>query len=175
MPVELVLAPGVLDSASSLSYPYTNELVNSFIKARVYTDAGDEDTESFSAFGRYGAFDVDIDFRKHLHITTHLNSGLGLLPFQYWVWGCRCRDMDYVGTEIRRILLADFNVDEFKLVNASPCRLPRLTVNSIDGQEAQGSRPYPTIPPQLDFSTYIEALSHQTPETVRVSTLSPGT
>ncbi|KAF9454379.1 hypothetical protein P691DRAFT_808516 [Macrolepiota fuliginosa MF-IS2] len=32
---ELVLAPGVLDSSSSLSYPYANELVNSILKARV--------------------------------------------------------------------------------------------------------------------------------------------
>ncbi len=55
MSVELVVARGVTDSASCLSYPYTNELVNSVIKARVYICVGHEDGESFSATGAYGA------------------------------------------------------------------------------------------------------------------------
>ncbi len=122
MSIELVLAPGVTDSASSLSYPYTNELVNSVLKTWVYAPAGNEDIESFSAFGRYGVFDVDLDFRKRLHMTTHLYSAPGSLPIQDQVWGCRCRFKPYVGGDIRWILLADFNVDEFKLVRASPCQ-----------------------------------------------------
>ncbi len=118
--VELVLAPGVPDSASSLSYPYTNELINSVIKAWVYIYAGDEDPESFSAFGRYGVFDVGVDFRKRLHTVTHLYSETRSLPGQGQVWGCRCRRKDYVGTRICWISLADFNVNEFKMVSASP-------------------------------------------------------
>ncbi len=124
MSVELVHAPGVPDSASSLSYPYTNELVNSVIKAWVYIYAGDEDAESFSVFGRYGEFQVDVDFRKRLHIDTYLISGTGSLPDQYHFWGCRCRAKNYMGTEINWISLAGFNVDGFKLVSDSPCQFP---------------------------------------------------
>ncbi len=175
MSVELVLAPGVLDSASSLSYPYTKELINSVIKAWVYAYAGYEDIESFSAFGRYGVFDVDVDFRKRLHIITHLNSRTGSLPRQHRIWGCRYRVTSYARTEIALISLADFNVDGFKLVSFLPCELPQLIVIFLDGQEAQGSQPYSTAPLQLDFPTQIEVLPHQTPETVRVSTLSRGT
>ncbi len=119
MPVELVLAPGVAESASSLSYPYTNELVNSFIKACVYAYVGDEDLKNFSAFGRYGVFDVDVDFCKRLHIITLLNSAPGSLSYQYRIWGCRSRYKCYVGTEFECISLADFNIDKFKLVSAS--------------------------------------------------------
>ncbi len=119
-------------------------------------------------------FDVRVDFRKCLHITTHLYSETRSLPGQGQVWGCRYRIKSYVGTEIGLISLADFNVDDFKLVCFLPCELPQLIVNLIDGQEAQGSQPIATIPPQLDFPTYIEALSDQIPETVRVSTISHG-
>ncbi len=119
MSVELVVAPGVADSASSLSYPYTNELVNSVIKASVYIHAGHEDWESFTAFGRYGVFDVDIDFRKYLHLLTHLFSGTGSYPAQSRIWGCRRNYNSYVGTEISWIFLAGFNVDQFKSVCAS--------------------------------------------------------
>ncbi len=115
-----MLAPGVIDSASSLSYPYTNELVNSLIKALVYTYAGAEDGESFSASGRHGVFHVDMDFRRRLHIVTHLGNVSPSLPFQGQIWGCRCRVRDYKGTEITWISLADFNADKFKLVSASP-------------------------------------------------------
>ncbi len=175
MSVELVLAPGVTDSASALSYPSTNELVNSLVKALVYTHSGGEDPEHFSGYGRYGALQVDVDFRKRMHMFTLFHCGPGSLPYQDQVWGCKCRSKAFVGTLIYWFSLADFNVDEFKLVSASHCKFPKLIVNFIDGEEAQGSRRYPTIPPQLDFPTYIEAFSHQTTETVRVSSVSPGT
>ncbi len=136
MLVELVLAPGVTDSASSLSYPYTNELVNSVIKANVYIRVGHEDGESFSALGVYGVFDVDIDFSKWLHIVAYLYSVPGSPPGQAQIWGCRCRFKNYMGTLIHWISLADFDVDEFHLVSASPCKFPKLIDISIDGQEA---------------------------------------
>ncbi len=124
MLVELVLAPGVADSASSLSYPYTNELVNSVIKARVYIRAGIEDGGSFSVLGANGVFDVDVDFRKRLHIVTRLFSTPGSPPRRSQSWGCRCRFTCYVGTDITWISLADFDVNEFKMVSASPCKFP---------------------------------------------------
>ncbi len=114
MSVELALASGVTDSLSSLSYPYTNELVNSFIKAWAYTYAGEEDMERFSVFGRYGAYQIDVDFRKRLHIVSHLYNGTAYGR----MWGCRCRYKLNVGSVIYWASLADFNVDEFKLVSA---------------------------------------------------------
>ncbi len=119
-----MLAPGVTDSASSLSYTYTNELVNSFIKDVFYARAGDEDYESFSVLGRHGVFGVGIDFRKRLHISTRMRSGSGSFSLQSRLWGCRCRYRSYVGTNIFWITLADFDVDKFKTVGASPCTFP---------------------------------------------------
>ncbi len=117
MSTELVLAPSVTDSAASLSYPHANELVNSFIKAWVYACVGDEDRDRFSALGAFGVFDVDIDFRKCMHIATYLYSGTGSLPSPSWFWGCRCRFKYYAGTSINWISLADFDVNEFKMVS----------------------------------------------------------
>ncbi len=119
MSVELVTVPSVDDSAPSLSYPYTNELVNSFIKAMVYTHVGVEDTDSFSVLGRSGVFDVDVDFRKRLHIVTYIDSVLSPFSVHTWLWGCKCRFKLYVGTEINLISLAEFNVNEFKSVSDS--------------------------------------------------------
>ncbi len=124
MSLELVLAPGMTNSASSLSYPYTNELVNSHIKAQVYIHAGAEDVTSFSVLGRYGVFGVDIDFRKSLCIGTHLLGAFGSFTFQNHLWDCRCRLIVYVGTLIYRITLADFNVDKFKVASVSLCKFP---------------------------------------------------
>ncbi len=115
--LELVLVPGVADSASSLSYPDTNELINSVIKARVYMNVGDENTERFSALGAYGVFGADVDFRKCLHIVTYLYRTPRSLPGGP-IWGCRRRYKLYMGTSIYWISLADFKVDEFKLVSA---------------------------------------------------------
>ncbi len=174
MLVELVLAPGMADSASYLSYPYTNELVNSVIKAFVYIRVGTEDRESFSALGAYGVFDVDVDFHKWLHIAAYLASWPGSLPGQGQIWGCRYRFKLYMGTWIHWISLADFDVDEFHLVSTSPCKFPQLIDISIDGQEARRSRHYPTLPPERHFASFTTALSRQT-ESVRVSTSSHGT
>ncbi len=116
--VDLVLAPGVGDSTSSLSYPYRNELVNSVIKDIIYIRAGAEDGDNFSVLGANGVFSVDLDFRKYLHIVTHFNSTPGSVASHGWLWGCRRRLKTYVGTDITWISLADFDVDEFKLVSA---------------------------------------------------------
>ncbi len=121
MSVELIPAPGVADSASSLSYPYTNELVNSIIKANVYISVGDEDLESFSALGAYGVFDADIDFRKCLHIDSYQTSSI---PVPAWIWGCGRLRTCYVGTFINWVSLDDFDVDEFKIVSVSPNKFP---------------------------------------------------
>ncbi|KAF9442811.1 hypothetical protein P691DRAFT_788958 [Macrolepiota fuliginosa MF-IS2] len=72
---ELILAPGIPDSASSLSYPDTNELINSIIKAQilVYAHAMIGTLPDLSGMdsrwvqqSQYG------DFRKHLHIHATL-------------------------------------------------------------------------------------------------------
>ncbi len=173
--LELVLAPGVTDSALSLSYPYANELVNSAIKALVYIRVGVEDMDSFSALGAFAVLDVNIDFRKCLHIITNFSSAPDSLPRLGWAWGCRSHLKHYVGTSIIWISLADFDVDKFDTVSASPCKFPLLIANFIDDQEAQGSWHYPTNPFHPHFPTDIEASSCQSQETARVSTLSHGT
>ena len=119
MSVELVRASGVADSASTLSYPYTNELVNSAIKDWVYSAFGNEDTESFSALGVFGALGVACDFRKCLHVSTHPGSEDGSLPWSGMMWGCQCRSKGYPGTRIIWISLDKFDVNEFKLVSIS--------------------------------------------------------
>ncbi len=111
MSVELALAPGVTDSALSLSYPYTNELINSLIKALIYICVGGEHAQSFSALGVFRVFDVDIDFHKWLYIVTSLYSVYDPRPdSDGWIWGCRSRFKYYMGTDIRWILLTDFNI-----------------------------------------------------------------
>ncbi len=97
MSVELVLAPGVTNSASSLSYPCANESLNKVIKALVYIRAGDEDEYNFSVHGAYGVFDVNINFRKWLHLASYFNSAFSSV-FSGLYWGCRCRSKYYVGT-----------------------------------------------------------------------------
>ncbi len=120
MSVGLVLAPDMTDSALFLSYPYTNELVNSVVKVRAYIGVGDEDAESFSALGAFGTFNPDLDFRNCLYITTYSYSATGSTRSHGFLWGCRCRFKPYLGTHINCISLADFNVDEFNLVSGSP-------------------------------------------------------
>ncbi|KAF9444915.1 hypothetical protein P691DRAFT_777939 [Macrolepiota fuliginosa MF-IS2] len=72
----VALAPHVPNSASSLSYPYTTELVNSIIKAEVYGWTGhicarlaDAPELEFQLLQRHGC----VDFRKSLHIFATLN------------------------------------------------------------------------------------------------------
>ncbi len=145
MAIELVLAPGVPDSASSLSYPYTNELVNSLIKAKVYIDIGREDEENFSTPGRFGVLDADLDFRKRLHILTNTWSASGSLPASGYLWNCEYRNKSYPGTLISWISLSKFNIDEFKSVKPIilySADVPLLTVNHVDGREAAARRRY---------------------------------
>ncbi len=105
------------DSASSLSYPYMNELVNSFIKAAVYAGVGAEDEESFTALGSFRVFDIDIDFRKRLYLSTHIFCFVNTLRSDP-LWGCGSRFKYYLGTEIAWIALDDFDINEFKSVSA---------------------------------------------------------
>lgn len=153
MPIELIRAPGVTDSASSLSYPYTNELVNSLIKARVYISVGREDSQSFSAPGGLGALGADLDFRKRLHILTHFGSTIGSLPSSGFRWGCECRAKSSPGTRVCWIPLDKFNVDEFKLVNPSigPITFLTLIVHFPDDQATQASKLRPKISSQMEF------------------------
>lgn len=113
MSVELVLSPRVPDSGASLSCPYTNELVNSLIKAQVYIHVGTEDTENFSTLGGFG---VECDFRKRLHISTHLRNSIHSLPYNVSLWGCKCRGRWYPGTVIFWVSLVVFEIRAFKLV-----------------------------------------------------------
>jgi len=87
-------------------------LVNSLIKAGVYTEVGVEGGENFSGPGGLGALDANLDFRKRLHIHTHLRNILG--PDSSSRWGCRCRHKCYQGTRIVWVSLAGFDVNEFK-------------------------------------------------------------
>lgn len=137
---DLVLAPGVADSRSSLSYPYTSELVNSLIKARVYMTFGDDDTESFSTFGAFGTLGADRDFRKWLHVVTHLFSGISSLPFNVRTWGCQFKCRSYPGTIIAWASLAEFNVNEFKLVDCCLWSTDRLSDHKSCRWSSDGSK-----------------------------------
>ncbi len=108
------------NSTTAFSNPYTNELVTSLIQAWVYIRVGSEDRESFSVLGQYGMFDVDIDFRKTLFISTYIPSVYGSVAVQMLLWGCRSRRKGYVGTDIFWIALTDFDVEKFKTVSALP-------------------------------------------------------
>lgn len=119
MCIELILPPDVTDSGSSLSCPCTDELVNSLTKAWVYIVVGLEDPESFSAPGGFGISDASCDFRKHLHTTTHLWSHINSHPCEVLLWGCKCRRIVYPGASIHWISLAEFDINEFKLVHLS--------------------------------------------------------
>ncbi|KAF9447554.1 hypothetical protein P691DRAFT_706533 [Macrolepiota fuliginosa MF-IS2] len=73
----LTLAPHIPDSASSLSYPHTTELVNSIIKAEVYALAGNlcshlvgTRESDFNLLQKHG----NADFRKSLCVISTLNG-----------------------------------------------------------------------------------------------------
>ncbi len=110
------------DSASSLSYPHTNELVNLSIKDWVYASAGREDSQSFLVLGRYGAFGVDFDFRKSLHTVTRVTRAFRSRPTPDMIWGFVGKHQVYVGTSINWVNLAKLDVEKFKTVGASPCK-----------------------------------------------------
>lgn len=116
--VELTLAPGVPDSAASLSYPYTTELVNSVIKGWVYSITGRGDAEGTPMPGDNGW--LNIDFRKHLYVRTRLLGATGSAPGNGLLWGCECRTKSSPGCRITWISgenSLNFRVADFKLVS----------------------------------------------------------
>ncbi|KAF9454272.1 hypothetical protein P691DRAFT_845089 [Macrolepiota fuliginosa MF-IS2] len=102
-------APDVPDSASSLSWPYTNELTNSVLKAIVY-DWTFEDCFHFSSFPEIEPQSLErfghADFRKARQNETMLYGG-GLTNIQH---------RDYFGhaRDIHRILLSRIPRDGFQ-------------------------------------------------------------
>lgn len=116
--LELVLAPGVLNSAASLSYPYTNELVNSFVKTCVYGWAGGEDPHSFPVPRTAGGLDGHRDFRKWLF--TYTNFVPTGHVFDSRLWGCGSQAKVFRGVRIDFISYNKFPgsaIVEFKSVN----------------------------------------------------------
>ncbi|KAF9449066.1 hypothetical protein P691DRAFT_774915 [Macrolepiota fuliginosa MF-IS2] len=117
---ELDLAPGLPDSASSLSWPYTNELVNSILKSRVYDWAFDAcfslgclpeaDRQLLQRFSR-------ADFRKARQNNAMLYAGHSGFP-KTTRWNCDGRFKVTHGTELFRIprdeLQTQFDVVKFK-------------------------------------------------------------
>ncbi len=116
--LELVLAPGVPNSAASLSYPYTNELVNSFLKAYIYVKVGEENKRSFFVSREPGSLSAKCDFRKRLHTHTHLSRSDFL--FQHMLWGCVSEARFFPGTVLECIPGSEFHkfdLVEFKSVS----------------------------------------------------------
>jgi hypothetical protein len=116
-----VLAPGFPGSASSLSHPYTNELVNSLIKAWVYHYV----TRGFSKHP-YDPLEnrdeVDCDHRKNLYVATSVSRTLNLnpdAPFRRTFWSYQCYAKATIGTRItwlRGSEFRKFDIAEFKQV-----------------------------------------------------------
>ncbi|KAF9442930.1 hypothetical protein P691DRAFT_441412 [Macrolepiota fuliginosa MF-IS2] len=119
---DLNLAHGVADSASSLSWPYKNELVNSVLKACVYDWAFDTcfqwgdlpeiERQLLQCFG--GA-----DFRKAQQNQAMLYAGnSGFVG--YIRWGCDAYSKFIRGTQLFRVprdqFQKNFDVTEFKAV-----------------------------------------------------------
>jgi len=119
--LELVLAPEFRDSASSLSSPYTNELVNSLIKAFVYKHVA-------CGFSRRPYYpienkdEIDCDHRKNLHVATSISRTLNLNPdvvFCTIFRSCRCYAKAILGTRImwlRGSEFRKFDIAKFKQV-----------------------------------------------------------
>ncbi|KAF9444413.1 hypothetical protein P691DRAFT_778274 [Macrolepiota fuliginosa MF-IS2] len=119
---DLVLAHGVADSASSLSWPYTNELVNSMLKACVYDWAFDIcfwwgnlpeiERQLLERFGH-------ADFRKARQNQVVLYAGYnGLVPCIRW--DCYAHRKLIRGTQLFRVprdqFQKNFDVTKFKAV-----------------------------------------------------------
>ncbi|KAF9442582.1 hypothetical protein P691DRAFT_681180, partial [Macrolepiota fuliginosa MF-IS2] len=118
--LELVLAPGVPDSASSLSWPYANELVNSALKAWIYEWAfetcfyfGSLPQIEHQLLQRFG----HINFRKARQNKAMVLGGDGGF-LRSARWGCRGYLKMIHRTQLFRTtqdqFQARFNVVEFK-------------------------------------------------------------
>lgn len=115
------------DSASSLSYPYTSELVNSVVKAKVYDSLHGvclELCDSPSLDPRLQQQLCHVDFRKSLCAKTSLYAGhVGFLCFS--VWGYAGRSKVIGGTQLFRLLpdeFSRFDTTEFQKVSQSSVR-----------------------------------------------------
>lgn len=115
----LVLAPGFPDSASSLSHPYTNELVNSVIKAWAYTSV----TRGFFSGSYYpNKEEIHCDYRKNLYVTTSVCRTVSHTPdapFRSWFRNHLCFAKVVLGTQImwlRGSQFHKFGIAEFKQV-----------------------------------------------------------
>ncbi|KAF9440178.1 hypothetical protein P691DRAFT_688526, partial [Macrolepiota fuliginosa MF-IS2] len=119
---DLILAHGVADSAPSLSRPYTNELVNSMLKACVYDWAfdicfqwGDLPEIEHQLLQRFGR----ADFRKARQNQVMVFAGNdGFLG--YVRWDCGAHSKVIRGTQLFRVprdeFQKNFDVTEFKAV-----------------------------------------------------------
>ncbi|KAF9449078.1 hypothetical protein P691DRAFT_703813 [Macrolepiota fuliginosa MF-IS2] len=117
---ELILAHGVADSASSLSWPYTNELVNSMLKACIYGWAFD----TCSRFGASPKIESQLlqrfgcaDFRKARQNQAMLYAGCRHF-MAYTLWGCYGRRKIIRGTQLfhapRDEFRENFDATKFK-------------------------------------------------------------
>ncbi|KAF9442347.1 hypothetical protein P691DRAFT_765312 [Macrolepiota fuliginosa MF-IS2] len=119
---DLTLAHGMADSASSLSWPYTNELVNSVLKACVYDWAFDAcfqygrlpeiEHQLLQCFGR-------ADFHKARQNEVMLYAGNSDFR-DYTCWGCDAHSKLIHGTRLVRVprdeFQENFDVAKFKAV-----------------------------------------------------------
>ncbi|KAF9442342.1 hypothetical protein P691DRAFT_714489 [Macrolepiota fuliginosa MF-IS2] len=119
---DLILVHGVADSASSLSWPYTNELVNSVLKACVYYWA-------FDVCFQYGDLpDIECqllqrfscaDFHKARQNEVMLYAGYSGFVFR-GRWGCDAHSKFIRGTQIFRTtqdkFRENFDVTKFEAV-----------------------------------------------------------
>ncbi|KAF9443699.1 hypothetical protein P691DRAFT_808462, partial [Macrolepiota fuliginosa MF-IS2] len=123
---DLILAHGVADSASSLSWPYTNELVNSVLKACVYEWAFDAcfqwgslpeiEHQFLQRFGR-------ANFRKARQNQVMLYAGHSGFVFG-GRWGCDGHFKFIRGTGLFRVPRGEFqkkfDIIKFKAVRRTP-------------------------------------------------------
>lgn len=117
----LVLAPGFRDSTSSLSYPHTTELVNSLIKACVYSNIARVILRSPYHLTE-NKEEIDCDLRKNLYVSTGLSRTVTLnpdTPFRCWFFGCQSYGKAVLGTRmtwLRGSEFRKFDIAEFKQV-----------------------------------------------------------
>lgn len=122
MVVDLVPAPDFPDSASSLSYPYENELVNSLIKAWVYRFVASQFTRKLYDRDE-GKQEIECDHRKNLYVVATIWIALNPnpnVPFTTWLSNCRCHSRSLPGTRITWLRGGEFrkfDITRFKQVS----------------------------------------------------------